>query len=507
MTATTTAKQPTAATPSTHYLACAEKWQMIDDLCGGTRAMRAAGTRWLPMEPKEEVIQYDARKGRSILYGALNETIDNTVSKPFSQPLTLSEAPLPEKLEKIENNADRNGQNLTSFGAEAFKAAVKYGLTHAIVDNPSMMVDEDGNAVRRTLKDERDEDIRPYFVHVPPTALIGYRTQTLANGDEIVTMARIKSEEIVEDGPYGDKKIYRVVVWTVDTVETWEADKDDEDEYRMVHSVSHTYGEVPLHTLYIERTGTMEANIPFEDLAWLNIAHWQSFSDQRNILRVARVPIVVAAGFTENEVGKNMTISTARFIRTKNPDSKLYHVEHSGKAIEAGEKDLERLEERMVILGLQPLIQRSGNQTATGKAIDTAQSHTAIQAWIRECENFIRMLYESAAKWIGEDLHDDFKVSINNDFGFALNAVQDVKNLIDMRKQNEITPKTFMHELKRRGVLSDGVNIDKELAELEELTPKPDMGDFPNDEPDPEADPEKESAKDKGEVDASAISE
>jgi len=35
----------------------------------------------------------------------------------------------------------------------------------------------------------------------------------------------------------------------------------------------------------------MQAKPPLLDLAWLNVEHWQSASDQSNILHVARVPI------------------------------------------------------------------------------------------------------------------------------------------------------------------------------------------------------------------------
>ena len=38
------------------------------------------------------------------------------------------------------------------------------------------------------------------------------------------------------------------------------------------------------------------------DLAWLNLAHWQSASDQRHILHVARVPFLFGRGLSEGEI-------------------------------------------------------------------------------------------------------------------------------------------------------------------------------------------------------------
>src|SRR3546814_11327266 len=56
------------------------------------------------------------------------------------------------------------------------------------------------------------------------------------------------------------------------------------------------FGTLPLVTVYAERTGYLTARPPLLDLAWLNLAHWQSSSDQRHILHVARVPILFEIG-------------------------------------------------------------------------------------------------------------------------------------------------------------------------------------------------------------------
>lgn len=476
----------TVATPSRRYVECSQKWKMIDDLCGGTIAMREAREDWLPKEEKETGAQYEARLKRSFLYGALRDTIDNAVAKPFSQPVTLSEHPLAEKLARIENSVDRKGQSLTSFGAEVFKAALKYRYTYVIVDYPASRTDEEGNIIRRSVGEERSGDIRPYWVHVPPNSIIGMRKEVDDEGRETVTMMRIKSTHDEPDGEYGEKIVYRITVWTSTEVIIFEAPKDDGNEYREVGRRSHTYGEVPVAKLDLDADGDEDVSLPFEDLGWMNIAHWQSMSDQRTILRIARVPFILAAGFTREELGEDLTISAGRFYRSKNPDANMKHIEHTGKAIEAGENDLLRLEERMIIQGLQPFVQQTGTQTATGKAIDKGETHTQIQAWVRETESFLVTLYEISARWVGAKLHPDFSAAINNDFGFSINAVQDVANLIKARLQREITRKTFLHELKRRGFLAESVNVDNEIAELEEENPPPDFGDGMGDGLDPD---------------------
>jgi hypothetical protein len=91
-----------------------------------------------------------------------------------------------------------------------------------------------------------------------------------------------------------------------------------------------------------------------QDLADLNVAHWQSQSDQRNILHVARVPILFGAGIPDDVEGQpGFKVSAGSFTRATDPAAKLMFVEHSGAAIGAGDADLKNLEFQMQAMGLQ----------------------------------------------------------------------------------------------------------------------------------------------------------
>ncbi len=67
-------------------------------------------------------------------------------------------------------------------------------------------------------------------------------------------------------------------------------------------------------------------------------------------------------------------------------------------------------------------------------------------------------------------------MDIFSDFGLTMKAEQDIKALIDMRKASLISARTFLDEVKRRGLLSDAIDVDAEIAltvdEVEDL-PEP----------------------------------
>jgi hypothetical protein len=428
---------------------------MFHDLLGGTFSMRDAEKKWLPQEPSEENLAYKNRLERSTLYNATGNTITRLVSKPYSKAITVR-GTVPDKLAKMEDDVDRKGTNLTQFGKEIFEAGITYGLTHILVDYPETSGDE-------TLQDEKDLELRPVFVHVKPPDLLSWTVTRLSNGKRIVTEVRIREYRTEIDG-YEDKKVEYIRVIRTDTWELWKYDASAKD-WMMDSDGTHTFGRVPIYTYNPNPTGFMTAEPPLEDLAHLNIAHWQSLSDQRNILRFARCGILFSKGFDEEEA-KGIVIAPTTIVNATNTESDLAFVEHSGSAIAAGEKDLERLEQRMEVLGLKPLVERSAQSTATGKAIDESQTHSDIQAWIRGEENALVEAFKLAAEWMKVELPEDFSIDIYNEFTIGLGAA-DTDTLIKLRGAREITRTTLLEEMKRRGVLSEAVNVEDEIDSLD----------------------------------------
>jgi hypothetical protein len=456
----------TVAEPIAAYNAMAQHWALIDDLMGGTLAMRAAGETWLPKEPEELVTGYNIRLNRSVLFGAYKDTVKNLASKPFAKPVTI-QGDVPEKLADIAGNVDGEGTSLTQYARQLFASVMNRGLTHVLVDYPTTIVGEDGAHRPLSVAEEKSRGLRPYFVHIRPEQLIGWKTETV-NGSPKLTEIRWKETRTKPDGAYGVKTTDAIRVYT--TV-GWELHEmvDDKGDYVLVESGVHNYPEgIPLVTMYIEKTGFMTGEPPLEDLAWTNLAHWQSDSDQRNILRYSRTALLFVKGETSDEIASTkITVGPNRTIRTTNPDADCKYVEHSGAAIGSGREDLRSLEERMEVLGLQPMLQRSGGVTATANAIDESRSQCSMQAWVRSIEAGLRECYRVAAVWVKVELPENFGVDIFNDFALSLRASQDIEALIKIRQAGEMSRDTFLREIKRRAILSETVDVDEEMERIE----------------------------------------
>jgi hypothetical protein len=446
------------STPSLAYNEMASPWNMIHALLGSTQAMRDAGETYLPIEPKEERGRYELRRDRSFLYGALSNTIDKVVSKPFSKP-TATRGELSEDLAIIEDDVDREGKDLTQFARECFRDMATYGKTHILVDHPTV-----GENI--TLEEQRKLDLRPIFLCISPPDLIAWTADVPPEGGKReLTSIRIQETQTEAAGPYEEEEVNYV---RVITKSEWELHRQVEDgSYIRTAGGPHSLGKVALVTVYANEKKFMVSEPPLLDLAWLNVAHWQTSSDLRNLSRIAMAATLLATGFKESELD-SLIIGPNQLWKSRNPDADAKFVEHTGAAIEIGNKTVERLEEQMEVLGLQPLIARTNRSTATGKVLDESRSSSDIQSWVRSLENGLVQAYELAAEWIKEELPEDFAVDVFSDFSLAMLSDSDIIALLKMRQQGEVTRKTLLHEAKRRGILSDAVDVEQELVDLEE---------------------------------------
>jgi hypothetical protein len=79
------------AKQSAAVAAMAEHWPLIDDVMGGTPAMRKASINRLPKWPAEETKSYEARLNTATMFPAYPRTISVLTGKPFSKEITIQD--------------------------------------------------------------------------------------------------------------------------------------------------------------------------------------------------------------------------------------------------------------------------------------------------------------------------------------------------------------------------------------------------------------------------------
>ena len=463
-------------TTSFAWDAMIDLWDMIETLLGGTAAMRAAGPLYLPQHDEESNDNYNERLMTNILTNKMEQTLDNFVGRPFSEPVRFEEG-APDNIVELAENIDLQGNNMTVFCRQWFREGLAKGFAHVLIDFPRMDDEERGT---RTLADDMAEGRRPYWVLVKPENVIFAASdivETEQGVQEFLTHVRIK-EVVTERVGFTEVAHEQIRVLEPGFFQLWRkvvAKGKRKPEWRIIDQGETGLPFVPLTTFYSDRSGLMTAKPPLEDLAHMNIRHWQSTSDQINVLTVARFPMLAVAGATDSS-GAVMRIGPRQLLGTKDPNGKFYYVEHGGKSIEAGRVDLQDLEDQMGTYGAAFLKRKSGDQTATARALDSAESVTPLQDMTLRFIDTVNNALSITAAWLNQP--DGGRVMITTEFGpEELNDV-DAKTLTQARQKRDISREAFIKELKRRGIIDEEYDTKadfavmlKELAESEPLLP------------------------------------
>ena len=462
---TTPAGAANVNSPSTAWLSMCAHWQLPRTLMGGTMQMRLMGRLYLPQEQGEPYQAYYNRLNRSVLFPGFRKTVEALSAKPFQTPVVLDDG-TPDNVAALAKDIDLTGRDLTTFSRDLFQDAIIDGIAYILVDYP--VVPQGISAA-----DEQAGGYRPYFVQLAAADVIEAKVERIAGAD-VLTRVRIRQNTLEEDGLYGEKVVSRVRVLMPDRWEIWvEDDTESAREtggYILEASGPNTLGHIPLVPVYTGRTAPFQALPPLEDLAYLNLRHWQSSSDQQNILHVARVPFLVATG-VGGRGDETISIGPNTMQKFENKDAKVFYVEHTGKAIEAGQTDIETIQQQMSTLGYEPLVTKLGKtaQTATQRVVDLAESQSDIQAWARGLENALEEAFEHAAEWMGmqEAETEKISVSISSDFGLSLREQLDVDALLKIRQGGDLSRETLWAELGRRSILSDAFDPEAEQEAID----------------------------------------
>ncbi len=464
----------TVAVPSQEYNWMALNWAITTALRGGTPAMRAAGRHYLPQEPSESEEAFKNRLNRSVLTNIYKKTVDKIVGKPLRKPIQIGED-VPEQIKTYLDDVDNLGSNLDVFASQVLTHAIDDGLVHVLVDFPptaSIQGEFPGGSL--TLEQQAEMNIRPFARIIKAEDLIGWKWE-IRDGRKVLVQIRIR-EHIKEDDPSDADGFTQVVKERIRVIEPGlyrVYEQGNGDDYTLIDAGPTSMPIIPLVTFYTNRVGFMQAAPALLDLAYLNVAHWQSDSDQRNILHVARVPILFGTGFGDAEEQVHLEVGPNSMTRAPQ-GADLKFVEHSGAGIEAGAKDLESLEERMEMLGLEMLVKRvPGNPTATAKAIDQAEADSPMGIMARELEKFLEQVLDLFARWLqmGDDAGGN--LTVFKDFSINVDDFEAIKVLLDMRSSREISQTTFWREVKRRGFLSDEFEEGSEIDLLDLESPLP----------------------------------
>jgi hypothetical protein len=472
------------AAVSPAYKRQSNEWQMINALLGGTGVMRAMGEIYLPKHENESTKSYAKRLQKAVLAPFFKRAVNFSTGKAFYKPITIrsvaEKGALSDKIIELVNDANKKGDSFAKFCNTSFKDAWAKGLGFIYVEAPAFDSDK-----IRTQADVAATGYRPYLVYVPAEDVLDIEIDENGKIVYVKLLERftrfneaIKATEeltrirVVTTTEIG---VYERPVVTVTTASRQVKQTPEFTEYQIApdYPIANKLGIVPIVPIYTgEKKADFECASALIDLAYTNVQYFQDESTHENAVNFAEFPILLLVGSD----GKEITIGANKMIAIKDEKANLKYVEHSGKALEAGRLNLEDLRVKAGYCGLKVLMSdsadKSSNQnTATEAEIDAIDANSELKVAADNFVDSVNMalyLYELYLGTASENGQANYVAKLDGLYSVSQSDVREIAALMELKSAGEMRLETLYGELKRRGTISEDIDIDSEVAFAEE---------------------------------------
>lgn len=432
---------------------------LMESVLGGTETMRAAGKTLMPMYTAEKQSDWETRLSQAVLFNYAERTASDLSNRLFKTPPSLPtvEDGLDTLMPKHFDDVDGGGTSMVDFMREWFQRSFELGFYSVVVNTPKK---DSTNATDRKT---------PTWSFIHNDNIIFAHEKTLADGTIIIDHMRVMESTTDLEG-FTEIEVRRIRVYQIGKTTVYKENpkaKGNEPRWVLEDEWETEWDRVPVVTNYTNKTGFMEAIPPLQDLAYLNVRHWQSYSDQTSILTIARFPLLVATG-TSGGRGST-TISPRKIFKIPDPKGKLAYVEHTGAAIRSGQDDLEMLEGMMANYGSEFLKSRPGSTAATSRSLDSAESTSMLTTMASAFEDSVHELLVMTMR--GFDSFDESvvvpRVELVVDLSMSAIDSTELTTLDLARRRHDISRKQYVSELARRDILADTFDEDGDWTQIQ----------------------------------------
>lgn len=454
---------PSTASPA--HADLAPKWAMIRAIIDGADSVRNGKTTYLPKYPAESDLEYSRRLASAPWRPEFEDALRSISSKPFSKEVTLAGKPS-EEVKKLAEDIDGRGNNLHVFAKTLFEDGVSLGASGILVDFPPM-------SPNATMADERAQNARPYWVEIAADEIIALRTER-RGAREVVTHLRVWESAIVVDG-FEETTERKIRVLEPGLWQLWREVEgtNGAKRWEIETEGAVTLNEVPfVFYATADRIGSQYVRPPLLDLATMQIELYRFMSSEEQIYTVAGSPMLTANGMGAPDDGDAVETGPGRILYAPGAEgiqTSWEYIQPDAQNLKAISEKANSIIEDIRRLGLQPMLPKTGNVTATATGVEAAKAHTAVGTWANGLRDALEQAWVFTMRWLGSS--ETIEVTVNTDFGVALQGAEEVRELREARAASMISEDTFWDEMVRRGVLGPQFDKEEERKRLLEEVP------------------------------------
>ncbi len=459
--------------------------EMMVDVEGGTKTMRAAGEQYLPKHPLEKTKAYNARLAIAVGGGYLKRTIGGLVGMIFRREPVVDDE-LDNETKDHLGDIDRRGRSIALFGRGVAARTMRDGHSWIHVEAPRR------DETVTTRAEEKDAGVRPYWIAVGKADAINWR-YAVRNGRPVLTLFAYRTEGVEEAGAFGERRIEQIRVLrevrgslddgvTVTQIqgELWELREKEGDrekpEWVLVDGpyVIENQTEIPVVFVPAKPADRLDGEFmsepPLRDVAYEQIEHYRVRSDRQKSMTFSSiaVPWAAAKGINDEDDQSSMAWGPGGMLLLNDPEAKAGVLESHGYGLEATKEELREIEGRIAALGLQQLVsQPSPNPgTATQRILDKSEDDASLVLFAQALEaalNEARVFHDRY-----RSAESDGKITLNRDFHEQLMDPRLVDVLSTMVSEGKLSQETLWARLKEGEVLGDTFDAEEEWARISE---------------------------------------
>jgi hypothetical protein len=445
--------QDNPSIPDPAYYQQVMAWEPVRACLEGTSYLRQNAARYLPQQPMELDASWQGRVSRSVFSPYFQRVVRTAVGLVLRKPIVLDGGD-EGYWDEWRADCDRQGTDLDEFIRNQLFLSVAYGHCSWLVDFP------DSRQIK-TLRDQYQADLKPYFVEVDPWSIIGWRQDPRKDLGKL-QQVRMKEVVSVPKGRFGNEYKQRVRVMEPDHWEVWERQEDGPVTWAMIEDGPISVGEIPLVTTYAGKMGTLFSKPPMGEVAQLNLTHYQRHADLIQALHVAAQPLLILKGWDDQTDPVGLSVNNALVMP---PEGDAKYVEPASSAFDAQRAELEALVDDMKTLGLAVLTQQK-NQAESGlsKSLDRMDANSMLAVISKDLEGTLQKAMDLAAAYAGVQAPT---VALDRDFQTEALDGHGITSINSIFTSGLIDQQTALELLKRGEILSDDMDVEEVMANAE----------------------------------------
>jgi hypothetical protein len=422
---------------------------------------------WLPQHPNETDDDWEYRRQTTRLRNYFKRTTYVQTGKLFAKPFQLKD-PI-RIIQEVAWDVDREGTDIQAFAKDLMLEALgTAGISFFLVDRDATPA--------ATAADDQVRAKAPYWVKLPLTDLISIRSTMIAGKRSITHLRYYRLTEKVlnefESQWVVQIRVLEPTRWRVFELRSTSNGRRKRDTWVQVDEGTNTLGQVTLVPVYLNRVGYMMGENPLDDLADMNLEHFQLRSEQRRALQVNSFPMLAVLNYDGDlkdiVVGPNNILGVSG-AEGKNADIKF--IESQGNHLEAGRNEINDLVDQMRAFGAQ--FDKPGEvgtvESASGRVIDAAEASSTLQLWALLLKDSVELGLYYTDLWLGGDgsLARVGKVDMNLDFSHMLSE-KDMEIIVKARQLGDLSRHGFLNVLKMNSKLPEDFDVNANDTELED---------------------------------------